>query len=197
MASINISEEKLNKIISESINKVLSEAMEDEGVGAALGNAYQWTKNKFNNFKKDFEAGRRNQRVKNARYTPFDYYRKKGYSEDQINAMRNMDAGTYSNGRKDFVQNDMYPNYQNNAPQGDEPRMAPNGNETPQAASANAAQNATYQNPNARSNRHSLADLTAYFQNQGAKRIGKYDADLIVKALQAYGKSTGMKEGKE
>ena len=47
MSKITISEEKLNQLIYESIQ----ESLEDEGLGNWLGNAYQWARNKWNNFK--------------------------------------------------------------------------------------------------------------------------------------------------
>lgn len=70
MAKMIVTEETLNRIIQECI----TEALEDEGVGNWLGNAYQWARNKWNNFKGDFNAGRNHQRYLNKDYDPYHYY---------------------------------------------------------------------------------------------------------------------------
>jgi hypothetical protein len=74
MAKVVISEERLNRIIEESIIETINEAVEDEGLGHALGNAYQWARNKWNNFKGDFNAGRNYQRYQNVNYDPYSKY---------------------------------------------------------------------------------------------------------------------------
>jgi len=69
-----ISEEKLNKLINESLIEVLNEDEIDETLGNFLGSTYQWLRNKYYNFKNDFEAGRRYQREKNKDYDPYSKY---------------------------------------------------------------------------------------------------------------------------
>lgn len=100
MSKITISEEKLNQLIYESIQ----ESLEDEGLGRWLGNAYQWGRNKLANFRKDFEAGRRNQRLKNVNYDPLQYYADK-YGQDYADRMRGMSAQNYANQRLNKMRN--------------------------------------------------------------------------------------------
>ena len=65
-----ISESQLHDIIKESIY----EAMQDEGIGHWLGNAYQTVKNKWNNFKGDFRAGQNKARYDNRDYDSYSEY---------------------------------------------------------------------------------------------------------------------------
>lgn len=68
MAKMTISESRLHELIQESIYEVLQEAQYDEGLGHWLGNAFQTMKNKWNNFKGDFNAGRNKARWDNRNY---------------------------------------------------------------------------------------------------------------------------------
>lgn len=52
----------------------LNENISNESLGNFLGSAYQWLRNKYYNFKNDFEAGRRYQREKNKDYDPYAKY---------------------------------------------------------------------------------------------------------------------------
>lgn len=52
----------------------LNENIANESLGNFLGSAYQWLRNKYYNFKNDFEAGRRYQREKNKDYDPYSKY---------------------------------------------------------------------------------------------------------------------------
>ena len=74
MAKMIISENRLHELIQESIYEVLQEAQYDEGLGHWLGNAYQTMRNKWNNFKGDFNAGRNKARWDNRDYDAFSYY---------------------------------------------------------------------------------------------------------------------------
>ena len=84
-----ISEERLEQLIEESIYEVLSEGQYDEGLGRWLGNAYQWARNKWNNFKGDFNAGRNYQRYKNRDYDSYEPY------GDEADAIRNFGGREY------------------------------------------------------------------------------------------------------
>ena len=74
MAKMTISENRLQELIQESICEVLQESQYDEGLGHWLGNAYQTMRNKWNNFKGDFNAGRNKARWDNRDYDAFSYY---------------------------------------------------------------------------------------------------------------------------
>ena len=74
MAKMIISENRLHELIQESIYEVLQESQYDEGLGHWLGNAYQTMRNKWNNFKGDFNAGRNKARWDNRDYDAFSYY---------------------------------------------------------------------------------------------------------------------------
>lgn len=74
MAKMTISESRLHELIQESIYEVLQEAQYDEGIGHFLGNLWQSAKNKWNNFKGDFNAGRNKARYDNRDYDAFSYY---------------------------------------------------------------------------------------------------------------------------
>lgn len=149
MSKITISEEKLNQLIYESIQ----ESLEDEGLGRWLGNAYQWARNKWNNFKGDFNAGRNYQRYKNKDYDPYHYYQ----NGDEF---RNLGGRQYGDYRYDLTA-DRNANakqygpsvYKNGgpAPQGGpqpNPDIAPPA-PAPQAPTNN---NQPTQNPNTRAN---------------------------------------------
>lgn len=88
-----ISEEKLNKLINESLIEVLNEDEIDETLGNFLGSTYQWLRNKYYNFKNDFEAGRRYQREKNKDYDPYARYGK------DAERFRNLGGQEYSDYR--------------------------------------------------------------------------------------------------
>ena len=74
MAKMTISENRLQELIQEGICEVLQESQYDEGLGHWLGNAYQTMRNKWNNFKGDFNAGRNKARWDNRDYDAFSYY---------------------------------------------------------------------------------------------------------------------------
>ena len=74
MAKMIISENRLHELIQESIYEVLQEAQYDEGLGHWLGNAYQTMRNKWNNFKGDFNAGRNKARWDNRDYDSYSRY---------------------------------------------------------------------------------------------------------------------------
>ena len=92
MAKGYISEERLRQLIHESITEVLMENENDEGLGRFLGNAYQWAKNKWNNFKGDFNAARNYQRYKNRDYDSFEPY---GDEADEIRNFGGREYGAY------------------------------------------------------------------------------------------------------
>lgn len=92
MNKITISEERLNQLINEAIN----EAIEDEGLGRWLGNAYQWGKNKWNNFRNEFNAGRNMQRYKNRDFDPY-------HGIENADDMRNFDGRAYADYRYDLT----------------------------------------------------------------------------------------------
>jgi hypothetical protein len=91
-----LTEEKLKKIINESVIEYLIENNFDEGIGHKLGSLWQKGLNKFNNFKKDWEAGRRVERGKNLDY---DGFKSGGYDEETINNVRSLTANAYRNER--------------------------------------------------------------------------------------------------
>ena len=134
MSKVVITEERLQKLISEAIN----EAIEDEGLGRWLGNAYQWGRNKINNFKGEFNAGRNNQRWQNRDFDPYhgmkDADQMRNFNGDEygqyrynLAADRNNNAanswqnefGTTTN-RNPIANGDRQTNYMNNG-------MAPGG----------------------------------------------------------------------
>ena len=80
MSKMVISEERLQELVRESIYEVLNESEFDEGFGHWLGQTYQGIKNKWNNFKKDFNAGRDKARFDNKDYNNI-------VTEDFINKM--------------------------------------------------------------------------------------------------------------
>ena len=98
MSKIKISEEKLQSLISECVQEIINESLESEGIGNFLGNAYQWGRNKVNNFKKDFVVGRLHQRAKNVNYNPLASYRKK-YGDEHVKNMLNQRGDMYGQNR--------------------------------------------------------------------------------------------------
>jgi hypothetical protein len=90
MAKMTISESRLHELIQESIYEVLQEAQYDEGIGHFLGNLWQSAKNKWNNFKGDFEAGKHNAWYNNRDYDSFGYY------GDKADDIRNFGGPEYS-----------------------------------------------------------------------------------------------------
>lgn len=89
MAKMTISESRLHELIQESIYEVLQEAQYDEGLGHWLGNAFQTMKNKWNNFKGDFNAGRNKARYDNRNYDSYSHY------GDEANNFRNFGGQEY------------------------------------------------------------------------------------------------------
>ena len=90
MAKQIISESKLTDIINESIYEVLQEAQYDEGLGHWLGQTFQGLRNKWNNFKGDFKAGKQKAMYDNLDYDPFAHY------GDEGNNYRNLDGHSYA-----------------------------------------------------------------------------------------------------
>lgn len=89
-----ITEDRLKVIINESIEEVVNEMMmTDEGIGHTLGRARQWLRNKWNNFKGDYEAGKRYERDRNMEYDPYAQY------GDDADRIRSLDSKTYANSR--------------------------------------------------------------------------------------------------
>ena len=93
MAKCIINEEKLFEIINESIYEVLTEAQQDEGFGHWLGQTFQGLRNKWNNFKGDFKAGKQKAMYDNLNYDPFAHY------GDEGNNYRNLDGHSYATER--------------------------------------------------------------------------------------------------
>lgn len=89
MAKMTISESRLHELIQESIYEVLQEAQYDEGIGHFLGNLWQSAKNKWNNFKGDFNAGRNKARYDNRDYDSYSHY------GDEGNEFRNFGGQEY------------------------------------------------------------------------------------------------------
>ena len=89
MAKMTISESRLHELIQESIYEVLQEAQYDEGLGHWLGNAFPTMKNKWNNFKGDFNAGRNKARYDNRDYDSYSHY------GDEGNEFRNFGGQEY------------------------------------------------------------------------------------------------------
>lgn len=85
MSKMIISESRLQELIQDSIYEVLMENENDEGFGHWLGQTYQGIKNKWNNFRKDIEAGRDKARFDNKDYNGYSYY---GDQEHEIRKMR-------------------------------------------------------------------------------------------------------------
>lgn len=94
---VTISKDRLDEIIDESINEVIEEMMTDEGIGHALGRARQWLRNKWNNFKGDYEAGKRYERDRNMEYDPYAQY------GDDADRIRSLDSRTYAKSRYDLT----------------------------------------------------------------------------------------------
>lgn len=93
MSKMIISENKLQELIQDSIYEVLNESEFDEGFGHWLGQTYQGIKNRWNNFRKDIEAGRDKARFDNKDYNGYSHY------GDQENEIRKMNRGGYGNYR--------------------------------------------------------------------------------------------------
>lgn len=121
MAKMTISESRLHELIQESIYEVLQEAQYDEGIGHFLGNLWQSAKNKWNNFKGDFNAGRNKARWDNRDYDSFSYYgdeadnfRNYGgyeYGADRYNKTVERNARAKQYGRQKYGDEGMpYPN---------------------------------------------------------------------------------------
>ena len=92
MAKMTISESRLHELIQESIYEVLQEAQYDEGLGHWLGNAFQTMKNKWNNFKGDFNAGRNKARYDNRDYDSFSHY---GAEADEFRNLGGQEYGAH------------------------------------------------------------------------------------------------------
>lgn len=121
MAKMTISESRLHELIQESIYEVLQETQYDEGIGHFLGNLWQSAKNKWNNFKGDFNAGRNKARWDNRDYDSFSYYgdeadnfRNYGgqeYAADRYNKTVERNARATQYGRQKYGDEGMpYPN---------------------------------------------------------------------------------------
>ena len=89
MSKMKINENDLKKIINESIQEVINEGECDEGIGHWLGKMYQGARNKWNNFKGDFEAGRRKARYDNINYDSYSRY------GDEADNFRNLNGDAY------------------------------------------------------------------------------------------------------
>lgn len=121
MAKMIISENRLQELIQESIYEVLQEAQYDEGLGHWLGNAYQTMKNKWNNFKGEFNAGRNKARWDNRDYDPYSRYGSEAnnfrnyggqeYAADRYNRTVERNARAAQYGRQKYGNEGMpYPN---------------------------------------------------------------------------------------
>ena len=121
MAKMIISENRLHELIQESIYEVLQEAQYDEGLGHWLGNAYQTMKNKWNNFKGDFNAGRNKARWDNRNYDSYSRYGSEAnnfrnyggqeYAADRYNKTVERNARAAQYGRQKYGDEGMpYPN---------------------------------------------------------------------------------------
>ena len=121
MAKMIISENRLHELIQESIYEVLQEAQYDEGLGHWLGNAYQTMKNKWNNFKGEFNAGRNKARWDNRDYDPYSRYGSEAnnfrnyggqeYAADRYNRTVERNARAAQYGRQKYGNEGMpYPN---------------------------------------------------------------------------------------
>ena len=121
MAKMIISENRLHELIQESIYEVLQEAQYDEGLGHWLGNAYQTMRNKWNNFKGDFNAGRNEARWDNRYYDPYSRYGNEAnnfrnyggqeYAADRYNRTVERNARAAQYGRQKYGDEGMpYPN---------------------------------------------------------------------------------------
>jgi hypothetical protein len=194
MAKVVISEERLNRIIKESIIEAINEAMEDEGLGHTLGNAYQWARNKWNNFKGDFNAGRNYQRYQNMNYDPYSKYNNgdefrnlngQEYAAQRYNntVTRNANArqwtrdkaGQTTQGRQQNTQGQSVPQQQNQI----EPTGNPDVAQTaPQAQPAAAKRG--FQPKQARP----VADIQAQVTN--GRLMSKADGQLVAAALGEY-----------
>ena len=121
MAKMIISENRLHELIQESIYEVLQEAQYNEGLGHWLGNAYQTMRNKWNNFKGDFNAGRNKARWDNRYYEPYSRYGNEAnnfrnyggqeYAADRYNRTVERNARAAQYGRQKYGDEGMpYPN---------------------------------------------------------------------------------------
>lgn len=187
MAKVVISEERLNRIIEESIIETINEAMEDESIGHTLGNAYQWARNKWNNFKGDFNAGRNHQRYQNMNYDPYSKYNNgdefrnlngQEYAAKRYNntVTRNANARQWTRDKiGQDTQGQPVPQQQNQI----EPTGNPNVTQTaPQAQPAAAKRG--FQPKQARP----VADIQAQVTN--GRLMSKADGQLVAAALGEY-----------
>jgi hypothetical protein len=92
MSKNYISEERLKQLIQESITEVLKEEEFDENAAHWLGRTFQGIRNKWNNFKADFNAGRNKARYDNRDYDPFEPF---GDEADEIRNFGGREYGTY------------------------------------------------------------------------------------------------------
>ena len=187
MAKVVISEERLNRIIEESIIETINEAIEDESLGHTLGNVYQWGRNKWNNFKRDFNAGRNYQRYKNMNYDPYSKYNNgdefrnlngQEYAAQQYNntVTRNANAKQWTRDKiGQDTQGQPVPQQQNQI----EPTGNPNVTQTtPQAQPATTKRG--FQSKQARP----VADIQAQVTN--GRLMSKADGQLVAAALGEY-----------
>ena len=121
MAKMTIRENRLQELIQEGICEVLQESQYDEGLGHWLGNAYQTMRNKWNNFKGDFNAGRNKARWDNRDYDPYSRYGSEAnnfrnyggqeYAADRYNRTVERNARAAQYGRQKYGDEGMpYPN---------------------------------------------------------------------------------------
>ena len=92
MSKMVISEERLQELVRESIYEVLNENEFDERFGHWLGQIYQGARNRWNNFKKDFNAGRDKARFDNKDYNAYSHY---GDNESELRKMSHGGYGDY------------------------------------------------------------------------------------------------------
>lgn len=130
MSKMVISEERLQELVRESIYEVLNESEFDEGFGHWLGQTYQGIKNKWNNFKKDFNAGRDKARFDNKDYNGYSHY------GDEESELRKMSHGGYGDYRYNLEKE------RNNAARGQNvTNDTPETSNTPETQNSSTTQN--------------------------------------------------------
>ena len=207
MSKYVLSEERLQEIISEAIN----EAIEDEGLGRWLGNAYQWGRNKVNNFKGEFNAGRNNQRWQNRDFDPYhgmkDADQMRNFNGDEyaqyrynLTADRNNNAtnswqnnfGTKTN-RHPSANGDRFSNYtgdgQGNPQQNNAPLKSGNGQPSQMPDAAALAQQQPQQQQGGGITKQDVAATKQSVATWGAKGLGKAKQNVIMAALGEYEKN--------
>jgi hypothetical protein len=188
-----ISENRLRELVNESIYEVLNESEFDEGFGHWLGQTYQGIKNKWNNFKKDFEAGRDKARFDNKDYNGYSHF------GDEENELRKMNHGGYGNYRYNLEKS------RNQEARGEddsttEPTNISNDNFQPHPSLVNQQQSNGGETDNTQQNQIKNNSVAQTRGNKGYEQLSSKEQDIELRRVSNELKKNGiepiMKDGK-